>query len=345
MSGKKTNNEKNKICVLHGGRRNAGDFLIFKSGKKLLEQFLGEDFEFFYVPRFKKINENNFDGIIILGGPIVNKELHPHARHIMKFIENKDVPIFCLGLGISGKKFGSYENYFKDMRSINFWQRVYESSKLFSVRDVETYKVLKNYKINAELTGCPALAVDRSQKTLTPKDINKILISIPNLRLFMIKDFLLTFYLLRNLRKKFNEKEIGIVFQHGYSTFPLYMIKCMATLFGVKVYDTSHKSMEEVKELSSYNVHLGTRLHLHIYFLTMKKPSILLSVDMRTRAFLNTIDTINDNFSFSGVRKMANFLKKNEENIFDYFSEAFKKIEQFNSVMKNFLNKIKLFYQ
>ncbi len=336
---------KKRVCVLHGGIRNAGDFLILESGKKLLEEFLGEYFEFFYEPRFKRIKKNNFDGIIILGGPLINRTLYQQARNVVEFIKDKDVPVFCLGLGISGKKFTTYETYFQDEDSIIFWKNVYKSSYLFSVRDIKTYKVLKSYGIDAELTGCPALAIDRSQKTTPSKHINKILVSIPNLRIFMIKDFLLTFYLLYSLKRKFDKKEIGVVFQHGFSTFLLHVIRYICILFGMEAYDLSHKSIDAFEKLSIYDLHVGTRLHLHIYFLTLKKPSILLSVDMRTRAFLDTINTPNDDFAYSGIKKMLNFLKENERNILEYFIEVTEKIKQYRDKTEKFLNEIKLFYK
>lgn len=344
MNGKKIENRKTKkrIAVLHGAMKNSGDFLIYRSGKVLLETYL-EDFDFCYLPRYKKIIDKNFDGIIILGGPIITRTLHPHSKNIKEFLDNKNLPVFCLGVGISGKKFPTYNSFFINSASIEFWRDIYKTSKLFSVRDIETYRVLKNYGIDVELTGCPALCIYRKSKTQN-RHINKILISVPNIRFFSIKDFLLTIYLLAIIRKKLNNKKLGIVFQHGSRTFPLYLIRQIARLMNIKVYDTAGKSIDEIDEIKDYDLHLGTRLHLHIYFLSMEKPTILLNVDMRTNAFLKTIPTISRKFSFSGVRDVVNFIKKNEKNMIIHFGKAFEKIDELRKIMEKFLNKIKYFY-
>ena len=344
MNGKKTNSKKRRICVLHGAIRNAGDFLIYDRGKKLLGKYLGAEFDFIYKPRFKEIPENDYDGIIILGGPLITRSLHPQSRNIMKFIEKRDTPIICLGLGISREKFNSYNSYFKDAFSINFWKRIYESSKLFSVRDIETYKVLKTYQINSELTGCPALFYPRkNEMKKSKKGFDNILISIPQIHFYDIKYFLLTIYFISSVRYTFDKKELGIAFQHGYNTFPLRILKYLSSIFNAKTYDLSNRSIEDSKEVSDYDIHLGTRLHLHIYFLSMNKPSILLSVDMRTRAFINTINTLHNSFSFFGVKKVIAILGKDEENILEYFYNAFKQIDKFEYTITEFLSNISFF--
>jgi len=141
-------NQKTKICVLHGAISNAGDFLIYERGKKLLKSFFGDTIDFTYKLRSKPIN-GNFDGLIILGGPLISRKIHPQVKNIIEYIKDKEIPCTCIGLGISGEKFDSNKDYFLDYESICFWKYVYETSKLFSVRDKITQDVLKKYSIRS----------------------------------------------------------------------------------------------------------------------------------------------------------------------------------------------------
>ena len=342
-------NQKTKICVLHGAISNAGDFLIYERGKKLLQSFFGDNIDFTYKLRSKPIN-GNFDGLIILGGPLISRKIHPQVKNIIEYIKDKEIPCTCIGLGISGEKFDSNKDYFLDCESICFWKYVYETSKLFSVRDKITLDVLTNYGIGPELTGCPALFNLESDKDLSKNNSNKIskvVISIPDLTAksySSIKPFLTTLNFLYILRKKFCGAELGIIFQHGYS-IPQQIIKKLANIRGIQTYNVSGKSLDSFAELYEYDVHIGTRLHSHIFFLSLNKPSFLFNVDMRTEAFLKTIGTPSDTYTISGIGNLIDMLEEGiAENDFDDFHGVPHEIKRFYVVMENFLNNILLFY-
>jgi len=129
------------VLTTSGKISNAGNYLICERGKKLLESFCDEDINFTYIERTKKFDEN-FDGLIILGGPLISRKLHHQSKMIIESIKDKNMPILCLGLGISGSKFTSEKKYFIDYESICFWKYVYEYSKLFSVSDKITKDVI-----------------------------------------------------------------------------------------------------------------------------------------------------------------------------------------------------------
>lgn len=351
MNGKKVK-QKIKICVLHGAINNAGDFLIYERGKKLIESFFNNNFDLTYILRCKTIN-GDFDGLIILGGPLITRKLHSQSQNIAEYIEkrNRNIPVFCIGLGISGEKFNNYEEYFLDQESLLFWKRVYETTKLFSVRDEMTYNVLKNYGIEAKLTGCPALFdlenLKKNNIVVNNKGINKIAVTIPNLLDFpipSIRYFLLTLYFLFLLKLEFSKIELGLFFQHGYTSILNKIIKSLANMMNVKTYNISGKSLSST-ELRKYDLHIGTRLHSHIYFLSLGKPSFLLSVDMRTEAFVDTFKTPNEKYTVLGIRKLIMVLKERiRENNFKEFEEIFHRIKRSYEVMKSFLKEIAEFY-
>jgi len=348
-------NEKIRLGVLHGAISNAGDFLIYERGKKLLEFFLNDYFDFIYIERFKPFS-GDFDGLIILGGPFLSRRLNWQARIISEYVRNKALPIFCIGLGISGKRsdFDKVRmDHFLDNETILFWKYVYETSELLSVRDRISCDMLKNYGIESELTGCPALFdLENLEGKRTflenKKEIDKILVSIPDLTvksLSSVKPFLLTLYFLYTLRRKFHDKEIGIIFQHGYS-IPQKVIKKLANIKGIKTYDVSGKSLDSFSKLYEYDVHIGTRLHSHIFFLSLNKPSFLFNVDMRTEAFLKTIETPTDDYTISGIENLVNMLADGiTKNNFDKFNNVPIDIENLCGAMKNFLTKMIVFYK
>ena len=140
--------QKIKIGVLHGAIKNAGDFIIYERGKKLLEYLLDDNFDFTYKLRSEPI-DGDFDGLIILGGPLIGRKLHPQSKNIIEYLQkrNRNIPIFCIGLGISGEKFDAYGDYFLDPESFLFWKYVYNTSKLFSVTIFET--ILNTFSFNS----------------------------------------------------------------------------------------------------------------------------------------------------------------------------------------------------
>ncbi len=351
--------QKINICVLHGAISNAGDFLIYERGKKLLENFFGDNFEFTYKLRSERV-DGDYDGLVILGGPIISRKMHLQSKNISKFVEHigDDIPIFCLGCGISGRICDSDMTHFLDHESISFWKSVYETSKLFSVRDEITYDVLKKYGIKAELTGCPALfnlePLNENKALMKDGIINKIAVTIPPLSIGLslsrrpfspVKSFLLSLYFLFVLKSKFHKREIGLIFQHGYPNLATKIMRKLAYLIGMVTYDVSGESLESFSELYGYDVHIGTRLHTHIYFLSSNKPSFLLSVDLRTEAFLKTIKTPSDRYTISGIGHLVDMLKEIiVKGDFDEFNNVPGEIGVHHARMEQFLNEINLFY-
>jgi hypothetical protein len=340
-----------RMGVLHGAieppNGNSNDSLIFERGKKILEHFFNSEiYNFTYIVRTKPFN-GDFDGLIILGGPLISRTIREQSKNIIEYIKDKNIPVVCLGLGLSGENFKSAKSYFLDAESILFWKYVYGTSKLFSVRDELTYEVLKQYGIDAELTGCPALFSINEKEQMANTEVNKILVSIPDLTAKSpshIKPFCLTLYFLWCLKRKLPDKMFGITFVHGYS-LPQRVIKRFATMLGMKAHDTSKKSLDAFPELYNYDVQIGTRLHSTIFFLSINKPSFLFNVDMRTEAFLNTIETPCEDYTISGIKNLVNMLADRiTENDFSEFNKVSSDITSLHSTMKEFLKKIYLFY-
>ncbi|OEC88458.1 MULTISPECIES: polysaccharide pyruvyl transferase family protein [Methanobacterium] len=315
-----------RIGLLHGAILNGGDYLICKRGTKLLNKYLGSKFELVHIKRWKPF-KGNFDALIILGGPIISRNMHVHSMRIKEYLDDKKIPVVALGIGVSGEPYGDIDEYFTD-ESLNFWRDIYESSNLISVRDEQTYSLLKHLGIDARLTGCPALFdLDNigfnNEFNIKKGEKLKVSLTIPNIKmdihsftdiLFTFKDFLLILFFISYVKMvfKFNkiDNESYLVLQHGFNSM-INLICAYSNLFGIKRVDASKRSLDEIKEIKFSDIHIGTRLHCNIHFLSNGKPSYLFNVDNRTSAFLKTINNdFNINFSFSGIIELVKLVSK-----------------------------------
>jgi polysaccharide pyruvyl transferase WcaK-like protein len=353
-----------KIGLLHGAILNSGDYLICKRSTELLKRFLDQNkFELIPIERWNSF-EGNFDALIILGGPIVSRTLHMQSKNIIKYLNNKKIPIIALGIGISGEYYNNIEHYFDD-ESFKFWNGLYESSGLISVRDKQTYSLFKHFNIKTKLTGCPALfdlnnikKLDKGFQTKKEKKI-KISLTIPDLSitsfnifhiLYNIKNLFLSVFFMSYLKINFGynkiNNEYNLILQHGFN--PLINIICIySKLLGFEPIDASRRSLDEIKHINYSNIHIGTRLHSNILFLSAGKPSYLFNIDNRTKAFLDTFDKSCINFSLLGIIKLVNLASNEIKNniIKDNTIKFNKKLDMYFKEMSTFLLEVKKFLE
>lgn len=339
-----------KVFVAHGAILNSGDFYILEQSMKLLKDFLDDDFELIPVPRWEKI-QGDCDFLIIAGGPIITRNLHNQAKNIRDYLEANPVPVACLGVGIGGKHLSGVEQFFKDQESIEFWSRIAESSGLFSVRDSVSHNVLKGYGIDTIITGCPGLydietlKTEPRNRTLSlPTDVTA---TIPkhNVPLNLVKTFYFLIFL-KLLMKDIDEfNEVFVVFQHGYKQTFDHIAWLFCKTIGLRPIDASSKSISQIEEIKNSDLHVGTRLHMGIYFLSRNRKNYLLNVDARTDSFIKTVPTPNNQFNYSGIFSSLKTLKKHSQgadgiffsNSIDNISEIFQVMQGFLESMNNYI--------
>ena len=309
---------KKIIYVAHGAISNAGDFLIYNRGMKLLEKYIDKkNVTLVPVERWKPITGYS-DALIILGGPIITRKIHSQAVNIRDYLDEHNIPVICLGVGISGKYYPSSESDFLDLESKEFWTSVYNYSNLFSVRDFDTYSILKNNNISANLTGCPALFDIEYIENCEHQDIPlkcsngkiKIVVTIPNLKFPLFADFIKSLFLVGYLNVKVIKRNPDIkgqiVFQHGHNSLINNTFANIAKVYGFDIIDGSNKGIDEIIEIIDSDIHIGTRLHMNIYFLSRGKLSYLLNVDNRTKAFIDTFTIPSETYTINGIKKLVN---------------------------------------
>jgi hypothetical protein len=163
--------------------------------------------------------------------------------------------------------------------------------------------------------GCPALydpefipAEDTTKDSFEGDNCN-LTITIPNVNVFSVSSTIRTLFFLYFLKTKFASSENlvhrRVVFQHGFHSFGSNAVAKTAKLLGFEIIDGSGRSIDKITEISDSDVHIGTRLHMNIFFLSRSRLSYLLSVDNRTDAFLKTISTPSDSFTIAGIKRLV----------------------------------------
>ncbi|SHF00362.1 Polysaccharide pyruvyl transferase [Marinitoga hydrogenitolerans DSM 16785] len=288
-----------KYLILHRAIKNFGDFLIFERGKRLIEVLIPEATIFTgnaYTPLEKQFSNNeinNFDLIIIPGGPGIRGKIYPNVYPL-----KTTIPIIFLGVGSNI----SYWKVLNNNITVNFSEESYrflkniEKFAPLGVRDYITKKILSDVNIASQMNGCPAwYDFDYFGKEFERIDkINKIILSSPskkeNLNQFID--------MIKILRKIFFDVEIFISFNHGFfeenkNSTHYYIYKSIFDIskkMNLSLIDMSGS----IKNSSIYDecdLHIGYRVHTHIYFISHRKPSYLIAEDSRAIGVCKAIPT------------------------------------------------------
>lgn len=279
------------ISIITGAKKNVGDFLIAHRAKSLIRKFV--DDEIFEINRHKKIDDflekiNQSKCLVLAGGPAYTLDIFPNIYDLANIIDDIQVPIIPFGLGWGGFPARNPNSFRFNETSLWFLKKIHANIQYSSCRDVITNEILHNHKItNVIMTGCPVwYDLDYVEKSFEPvTEIKKIVITTPASQKFLWE----TLKLIIRIERIFSKAEITLSFHRGilpglntpprkgisYSTIALF-----AMMKGMKVKDVSG----DLRKISFYNdcdLHIGYRVHAHLYFLSKRKPSILICEDGR----------------------------------------------------------------
>lgn len=295
-----------KICLMGGAVVNAGDFLLEKRSYDLIRHFI-PDSEITVLNRVKedysnKVDHlNSFDAIIFAGGPLYRPGLYRHQIPFVhrSLLKNVNTPIFFMGGGIKGSVYRiSYSELDKEFLN--------KGECCLSCRDIYTYRFLRHQGFKALMTGCPAWydldcinSVDISK--FKDDQFGKICVSEPandsNLPLLV--------GLLKHLRDKYPSSEIVLVnhrevkhelkieFDELLKKDNISFANIAGSVDGFSVYDNC-------------DLHVGFRVHAHIYNLSKRNQTILFSEDIRGAGVNQTLglENMSAEDMFYGRRKM-----------------------------------------
>ena len=305
-----------KISYLSGAYKNAGDFLIEKRATSLLK-YVYPDAEINVFLRNQiqdRISDiNQCDFIVFGGGPIYKRDLEGYLP-LDICIDKFERPVYILGGGWYGLGSGvkQISCYKFSQKTYDFLKKI-ENNGSLSCRDNLSYQILKAQGFNnVYMTGCPAWYdleyIDQSDFSSKGAP-QKIVISDPAQKWNQKGCLKLVDY----LKDRFSSSKITFVFHRGssdsfrdeLSSRLQDVIDISGSSDGFHVYDDC-------------DLHIGYRVHAHIYNLSIRNRSVLIEEDGRGAGVnqtlgLQQIKAYNDHFqtgnAFAGkvLKRMPNY--------------------------------------
>lgn len=307
--------------LLTGAKKNIGDYLIVEKCKEHLRKFCGMSnyIEFKrWEPLENYLNKiNSTKAIILCGGPGYRRDFYPNSFALTKKLTDIKVPIIPFGLGWSGQPMNKPELFSFTSESLRALKFIHKNITYSSCRDIITKKILEtNGLTNVIMTGCPVWhsIEHENQNFKKPSPIRSIAISNSQNIVFHEQNSLL----LKKIREYFGEDvKIFSVFHRGIKSDSLtparearsikQLVKTSEEL-QMHVVDAAY----DVSKMSIYDqcdIHVGYRLHAHLYCLSHRVPSFLIWEDGRglgasTSLSLNDVSAFKKN-SFYPINNLA----------------------------------------
>lgn len=286
--------------LLTGALKNVGDFLIADRCKKLIK-FHSPESEIIEISRYESLDDklelvNSAKAIILAGGPGYLPNIYPSIFRLTRNLDDIKVPIIPLGMGWygSGSSDLSVYTYKFTKKSMQLIERIKKDSKYFGCRDFYTTRMLKNNGIdNALMTGCPAwYDIEYIDKNFElEKDIETIVFSTPASGAYTEQ----CIESMKVVKEKYPKAKLICAFHRGIekdrftsdeeANRMIYM-KEEAEKLGYEIEDLSY-DLSRMKIYDKCDLHVGYRVHAHIYCLSHRVRTILLNEDGRGAGVCN----------------------------------------------------------
>ena len=270
------------IAQLTGAYVNAGDFLIQKRSAELLRYFLpSADIRLFSRKDIEKdfYEIEKCDVIVFSGGPLIRQDLNGTISldQSMKFSK----PIMLLGCGwagVDGSKEGNY-SYCFTKETIDFYTKVTTEGLGIGCRDLYTLRALNKENLsNVYMTGCPAWfnlsCMDKVHLASERNKIEKICVSDPAKSINQSQ----VLEVLSFLQKRFPLARITFVFHRDVDEGFRATIEDLFPKINVLVITGGAEGFSVYDDC---DLHIGYRVHAHIYCLSIRKRTILIEEDGR----------------------------------------------------------------
>ena len=327
----------NYYVLLTGSKNNAGDFLIKYRAKELLAS-LRPDRQFIDINAWENLDDNrlldlvnNSKALILTGGPAIGKHMYGKTYRLTYNLDKIKVPIITFGLGWNSET-GDWENidsYQFTERSRSLIKRISESGYMNSVRDYHSYHLMKNSGVqNIMMTGCPVLyKPEKFDQTISIGKSKKILFSLGVMFAESKRMEAQVKKLITSLTEYFGNSNVAIAFHHSLDPTYLKTVDPRRNLFKknvefskwldikkIEYIDISGSAEKLIESYSKVDLHIGYRVHAHIFMSSISKPSILLSEDGRGAALKEVLGGFIVN---SFLNKKIDFVSKGLNRVFD----------------------------
>ena len=333
-----------KIALLSGAVKNAGDFLITERCKKIIKNIIPNASIETYIRNnpltYEQLDKINMsDCIIIGGGPCYKWDLYPDSIPLINDLKKIQPPIFMMGCGWYGNTVSAHEvwNYRFSASSMRLINRVSSDSKIFGCRDYYAVRVLQANGIKTGvMTGCPAWYDLEKIGCRLPDNsvIKSIAVSDPA---DVVHYGAQSLEICRYLKERFPKASFHYFFHRG-TVIDKYTDRRTVTeidkmsevlrSLGFEIHDISY-SASGFEMYDSCDLHVGHRVHAHIYNLSERKISILIEEDSRGAG-------VNEPLGLWSIKAY----KRKKENTSSFFVKAYNKVFDYTLANPYVLNDI-----
>jgi hypothetical protein len=324
--------------LLTGSKNNAGDFLIKHRAKALFAQER-PDRDIVDLNAWEPLNKeridqvNNANALILMGGPSLRYDMYPEIYRLTDDLAAITTPVTLMGVGwksMTGRWQDSYCYPFSD-RSIQLLKKAEGSGLPLSVRDYHSLNSLRfNGISNAIMTGCPAY-YDLHAIGHTPQTPRRIASIGFSLGVSFVQSAQMEKHMKQQIlacRKHFEDADFKVLFHHslepdateaayGRSMFEhLRRHRQFANWLDseqISYRDISGSAQNLIETYAEVDLHVGYRVHAHIFMNSIGKLSLLLSEDGRAKGSQGAIggmvvdgyDSLRDSFLARVLRKLT----------------------------------------
>jgi hypothetical protein len=324
---------KDYYVTLTGGKNNAGDFLIKYRGFDLL-RWLRPDREVVDYNAWEEITEeklkviNGAKALIFLGGPALRKDMFSKIYNI-KDLSAIKVPVvsFAIGWKSNSGDWSDSRSYPLHPDTLSLVTKAGEAGLHWGVRDYASLNAITTKGVDGALmTGCAALYakdyLNSAMRLVNHGDIRKVSFS---LGVGFRNDKKLDRQqreIILALKNFFPNAEYTVVFNHGITeTYAksdganLKMLKDHQKLAewltreGIKYMDISGSAESLIKHYSDCDLHVGYRVHAHIFMSSISRLSVLINEDGRGKALAHVVPGLYFD-AFDRILPMASTLER-----------------------------------
>ena len=276
------------LVTLTGAFKNAGDYLIGYRARGLLANHT--DHEIVDLNRKELSDEsyqviNSAKALLLTGGPAYQKRIFPDIYPLD--LERLQVPIVPYGLGWKGGLNQAPEDFKFEPQAEEFVRGIHQSGYFSSARDHQTVGILNRLGIeNAFMTGCPAgYDEEKLSQDYEQREVKQVLFSMPAVPQPHVEP------LLRYLAKKYPRAKKIVAFNAGYKSTRSkdrakftrwnYQMILKARLMGFSPVSFESDFAKFQQVMGDTDLHLGFRVHSHIYSLSQRVATALIAEDSR----------------------------------------------------------------
>jgi polysaccharide pyruvyl transferase WcaK-like protein len=309
---------------------NSGDGLYTSKTKMLFKKLGVEIFESCDVRDdlsiyLEKIYENK--NISTSGGPLIYDDFYKNLYSIDKInLSRSNMLLFGCGLP-SGLKESSRFKLNEGTKD------VFLKSKVFC-RDIISYKYMKHNNLSPYYSGCSTWFNGGDIVSYFKEKSDKICLS------FWTNPTAVDKKMVKAVMKTFPNSEIKCIFNCGFNdetnskrrSFSNFLKFCKSK--GISCYSckSSHKDLED--HISKSDMHIGMRLHAHLYAISKGIKSVLVQVDLRGVGQTKSLATENTDLNIKNFSDRL-LIEKIKNSLNSDYTDTIKAIEERYSFLKN----------